>query len=67
MDTLGPMPYYEMNAMLDAGYPKGALNYWKSNFLASPSDDAIDTMIDCYARCPSPMSSWTSTRRRWMS
>jgi FAD/FMN-containing dehydrogenase len=56
MDTLGPMPYCEMNSMLDAGYPKGALNYWKSNFLAALSDDAIDTMIDCYARCPSPMS-----------
>ena len=56
LDTLGPMPYCEMNSMLDAGYPKGALNYWKSNFLAAMSDDAIDTMIDCYARCPSPMS-----------
>ena len=56
MDTLGPMPYCQMNSMLDAAYPRGAFNYWKSNFLAALSDDAIDTMIDCYARCPSPMS-----------
>ena len=56
MDTLGPMPYCQMNSMLDAGYPRGALNYWKSNFLTALTDDAIDTMLDCYARCPSPMS-----------
>ena len=56
MDALGPMPYSQMNSMLDAGYPRGALNYWKSNFLVALSDEAIDTMIDCYARCPSPMS-----------
>ena len=32
IDALGPMPYGSMNQMLDAGFPKGALNYWKSNF-----------------------------------
>ncbi|MBS0451429.1 MAG: FAD-binding oxidoreductase [Proteobacteria bacterium] len=55
MDALGPMPYSALNAMLDAGYPKGALNYWKSSFLAELSDAAIDTMVDCFARCPTPM------------
>ena len=34
MDALGPMPYCQLNGMLDAAYPKGALNYWKSSFLA---------------------------------
>ena len=55
MDAIGPMPYCQLNAMLDAAYPKGALNYWKSSFLAQMSDDAIDTMIACFARCPTPM------------
>ena len=55
MDELGSMPYCELNRMLDAGYPKGALNYWKSSFLAELSDDAIDTMIEHFARCPTPM------------
>jgi FAD/FMN-containing dehydrogenase len=32
MDTVGSMTYCEINAMLDAGYPKGARNYWKSHF-----------------------------------
>ena len=36
--------------------PRGALNYWKSSFLTALSDEAIDTMVDCYARCPSAIS-----------
>jgi FAD/FMN-containing dehydrogenase len=57
MDALGPMPYTAINQMLDAGFPKGALNYWKSSFLSALTDAAIDTMVDCYSRVPSPMSS----------
>jgi len=52
---LGAMPYCQLNSILDDGYPKGALNYWKSSFLARLSDDAIDTMIEYFARCPTPM------------
>jgi FAD/FMN-containing dehydrogenase len=55
MDTVGPMTYCALNAMLDAAYPKGALNYWKSSFLAELSDEAIDRMIACFAECPTPM------------
>lgn len=55
MDAIGPMPYCQLNGMLDAAFPTGALNYWKSSFLAQLSDDAIDTMIECFARCPTPM------------
>jgi FAD/FMN-containing dehydrogenase len=55
VDALGPMPYCALNGMLDAAYPKGALNYWKSSFLAQLSNDAIDAMIDAFARCPTPM------------
>lgn len=55
LDAIGPIPYSGLNAMLDAAYPRGALNYWKSNFLSSLSDDAIRTMIDCFAKCPTPM------------
>ena len=56
MDTIGPMSYCELNAMLDEAYPKGALNYWKSHFLPDLTDAAIDTMVDAFERCPSPMS-----------
>jgi FAD/FMN-containing dehydrogenase len=54
--TVGPMTYCDVNAMLDAGYPKGALNYWKSHFLPDLTDAAIDTIVDAFERCPSPMS-----------
>lgn len=54
-DTIGPMPYSDLNAMLDTAYPAGALNYWKSTFLAGLSDEAIDRMIECFAKCPTPM------------
>ena len=55
LDAIGPMPYAQLNTMLDGAYPRGALNYWKSSFLDGLSDDAIRTMIDCFAICPTPM------------
>ncbi|HKK27481.1 MAG TPA: FAD-binding oxidoreductase [Gemmatimonadota bacterium] len=55
LDVLGPMPYPACNELLDAGYPRGAHNYWKSSFLADLSDDAIDGMIEAFAQAPSPM------------
>jgi FAD/FMN-containing dehydrogenase len=55
VDAVGPMPYCQLNGMLDGAYPRGAFNYWKSSFLAGLSDDAIDTMITCVARCLTPM------------
>ena len=55
MDAIGPVPYSVMNSMLDDAYPRGALNYWKSNFLARLSDEALRTMIDCFAQCPTLM------------
>lgn len=42
--------------MLDAGYPAGALNYWKSSFMPTLSDAAIDALIAAYERCPAPTS-----------
>jgi FAD/FMN-containing dehydrogenase len=55
IDALAPMPYCQLNGMLDAAFPKGALNYWKSSFLKQLSDEAIGAMITCFARCPTPM------------
>jgi FAD/FMN-containing dehydrogenase len=56
VDTVGPISYCQLNSMLDAAYPKGALNYWKSSFLTQLSNDAIATMIACFAECPTPMA-----------
>ena len=56
LTQVGPIPYPAMNMMLDAAYPKGALNYWKASFLRALDGAAIDTMVDRFAACPSPMS-----------
>ena len=56
LDSIGPTSYEETNRMLDAGFPRGALNYWKSNFMSELSDQAIDTLVSQFAACPSPMS-----------
>ena len=65
MDMAGPMPYEAVNAMLDEGFPRGALNYWKSSFLSSLTDETIDTLIDQFSRCPSPMSSLLIEHFHW--
>ncbi|HEY7474493.1 MAG TPA: FAD-binding protein [Vicinamibacterales bacterium] len=55
MDVIGPMPYSAQNSMLDASYPRGARNYWKSHFMDQLTDAAIDALIDRFASCPTPM------------
>jgi len=51
-----PMPYPVMNTLLDPGYPKGALYYWKSSFLRTLDDDLIDAAVEQFAETPSPMN-----------
>jgi FAD/FMN-containing dehydrogenase len=53
---VGPMPYPVMNTILDAGYPNGALNYWRSSFTRGLSDELIDIAVERFATVPSPMS-----------
>src|SRR5262249_8206575 len=56
VDHMGPLPYCAQNGLLDGAFPKGALNYWKSQFLTELSDDAIRVLVDSAGACPSPMS-----------
>ena len=56
LSMIGPMPYEAVCQMLDDAYPRGGLNYWKSTFLSELSDGAIDTMVEQFASCPSPMT-----------
>ncbi|MGQ0648767.1 MAG: BBE domain-containing protein, partial [Gemmatimonadaceae bacterium] len=55
MDMVGPMPYEQVNAMLDGGFPRGALNYWKSSFLTALPDEAIDRLVELFRACPAPL------------
>ena len=56
MDAMGPIPYCAQNALFDAALPKGALNYWKSQFLTDLSDEAIRVLADRFESSGSPMS-----------
>jgi FAD/FMN-containing dehydrogenase len=46
LDAIGPMSYSSLNGMLDPAFPKAALSYWKAQFVADLTDDAIRTLIE---------------------
>ena len=56
VDRLGPISYCEMNQVLDPSFPRLALNYWKSCFVPSLTDDVIQVLIEQFESCPSAMS-----------
>jgi FAD/FMN-containing dehydrogenase len=56
LDTIGPMTYTALNGMIDPAFPRGALNYWKAQFLTDLSDAAIRTLVEGFEACPSPTS-----------
>jgi FAD/FMN-containing dehydrogenase len=55
MVELGPMPYPVMNTLIDENFPHRSLNYWKSTFVDEPADDLLETMVERFRSCPSPM------------
>lgn len=54
VDTFEPMPYSAAQRMADFLWPPGLHNYWKSSYLTALTDDAIDVVVDFFARVPSP-------------
>jgi FAD/FMN-containing dehydrogenase len=56
MTQVAPMPYPQMNTLLDAGYPTGALNYWLSSFTRGMPDALIDAAVERFASVPSTMT-----------
>jgi FAD/FMN-containing dehydrogenase len=52
-DIYQPMPYSAAQTMADFLWPRGLYSYWKSSFLKSLSDGAIDVIVDFYAKSPS--------------
>lgn len=55
-DQVAPLPYTQLQSMLDDGFPSGLQNYWKSSFLRQLSDDAVTTIARAYARVTSPLT-----------
>jgi FAD/FMN-containing dehydrogenase len=52
-DTFQPMPYNAAQRMADFLWPPGLHNYWKSSYLRTLSNAAIDVFVDFFARVPS--------------
>jgi FAD/FMN-containing dehydrogenase len=44
-DLVGPMPYAEVQKLLDPGNPWGNLNYWKAEAVQELSDELIDRVV----------------------
>ncbi len=55
-DLMQPMPYVQMQALLDGGFPHGNRYYWKSGFLNEVKDEAIELLVNEMAAVPSPYS-----------
>jgi FAD/FMN-containing dehydrogenase len=55
IDVLGPMPYAAIQSMFDAGAPRGSRNYWRSGYLDTLTDGAIDAILSFTDKIPSPL------------
>lgn len=55
-DQVGPMPYTQLQSMLDEGFPAGLQVYWRSNFLGGIPDEAIEELAGQFSRVTSPLS-----------
>ena len=38
--------YRTLNGLLDPSFPRGALNYWKAQFVTDLTDDCIRTLLE---------------------
>jgi FAD/FMN-containing dehydrogenase len=56
VDTVGPMPYTELQALGGPMAPPGRFNYWKSSFIQDLSDAAVNTIAGRFGSAPSPYS-----------
>ena len=55
-DLIGPVPYCQLQQILDAAVPAGMPRYTKMGYFPRLGDDVIDTICEHMARCPSPYS-----------
>jgi hypothetical protein len=53
-DTIGPIPYQGMQAIIGEGFPPGRLNYWKSSLVREIGDEIIEDLAEFAGRVPSP-------------
>jgi FAD/FMN-containing dehydrogenase len=56
VDQIGPSPYIALQSIGEHFNPIGHRNYQKSNYLRALSDEAIEMMVEHYARVPAPLT-----------
>jgi len=56
LDAIQPMPFPQMQSLLDGAFPAGNQNYWKSTFLRELSDEAIGVLVEHANRATSPLT-----------
>jgi FAD/FMN-containing dehydrogenase len=56
VDMLGPMPYTEVQKLIEPTVPWGLRAYWKAENVETLSDEAIETLVAMHASCPSPLT-----------
>ena len=56
MDTIGPMPFVEVQKMLDQATMRGNQYYIRSNFMGALTNEAIDILVSHFANVTSPLS-----------
>ncbi len=56
LDAIQPMPFPQMQTLLDDAFPSGNHNYWKSAFLPKLTDEAIAAIVEHSNRAASPLT-----------
>ena len=56
IDLVEPMPYVALQALVEAGYPKGLQNYWTADFYDTLPDEAVDVLVEHGTNPVSPHS-----------
>lgn len=56
MDSVQSMKFPAMQKLLDAAFPDGTRNYWKSTFVKALSNEVIDLIVDHGNQMKSPLS-----------
>jgi hypothetical protein len=55
-DLIAPLPYCQLQQMLDGAAPFGLQRYWKSGYFTELSDEMIDLLVLHTTNMPSPLS-----------
>jgi hypothetical protein len=55
VDAIAPMPFPQVQTLLDGAFPDSNHDHWKSAFPPAPDDAAIDVVVDRANRAASPL------------